>query len=173
MAFLQLSGIGKSYAGTAALSNVHLSVHAGEILALIGENGAGKSTLIEIVSGMVAPDSGSMYIDGKRIDINGPQTARTAGISVVHQHSHLLPDLSLIENRALRVGYPSRRSGVINWGTAANRARADSASLAQTVDVKRRAGELNEVEKQLIELSFALADDPAMLILDKPTAALP
>ena len=111
MTFLQLSGICKSYAGTAALSDVNLSVHAGEILALVGENGAGKSTLIEIVSGMVTPDSGSLCIDDKRIDITGPQTARAAGISVVHQHSHLLPDLSLIENHALRVGYPCWRGG--------------------------------------------------------------
>ncbi len=78
MAFLQLSSIDKSYAGTAALSDIHLSVHAGEILALVGENGAVKSTLIEIVSGTVAPDSGSLCMDDKRIDITGPQTARAA-----------------------------------------------------------------------------------------------
>jgi len=73
MAFLQLSSIDKSYAGTAALSHINLSIHAGEILALVGENGAGKSTLIEIIAGMTAPDSGELYIDGKQVDISEPE----------------------------------------------------------------------------------------------------
>lgn len=173
MAFLQLSGIGKSYAGTVALSDINLSVNSGEVLALVGENGAGKSTLIEIISGMVAPESGDLYIDGERVEITNPLTARAAGISIVHQHSHLLPDLSLAENRALRIGYPRRQSGIINWPAAEKRAQADGATLAGAVDMKRRAGELNSVEKQLVELSFALADAPSLLILDEPTAALP
>lgn len=173
MAFLQLSGIDKSYAGTAALSHIDLSIHAGEILALVGENGAGKSTLIEIIAGMKAPDRGELYIDGEQVDISAPRSAWAAGISVVHQHSHLLPDLSLAENRALRVGYTLRQSGMINWPAVEDRARSDGASLAPFVDVKRRADKLNAVEKQLVELAFALADKPALLVLDEPTAALP
>ena len=114
MAFLQLSGIDKSYAGTAALSHIDLSIHAGEILALVGENGAGKSTLIEIIAGMKAPDRGELYIDGEQVDISAPRALgcryqRSASAQPFTTRSQLA------ENRALRVGYTLRQSGMINW----------------------------------------------------------
>ncbi len=173
MAFAQLSGIGKTYPGIVALHDIDLSIERGEVLALVGENGAGKSTLIEILAGMVSPDSGDLLLGGKRQEQSDPLRARAAGVGVVHQHSYLLPDLTVAENRALRRGYPRTQRGAIDWSGIDRDARADCQLLAGTIDVTRRADQLNAVEQQLVELSLALAEAPSLLILDEPTAALP
>ncbi len=173
MAFFQLDDICKSYPGAVALKGVSLALERGQIVALIGENGAGKSTLIEIIAGVTAPDSGRVYLNGAAVQIASPEAARAAGIGVVHQHSHLLPDLSIAENRALRCGYPRTRWGAIDWRTTEDEARVASGLLAPSVDILRRAGALNAVERQLVELSLTLAQTPQLLVLDEPTAALP
>ena len=90
---VQLSGISKRFAATAALTDVSLDLRAGEVLALVGENGAGKSTLVKILAGVHAPDGGTIAIDGTPTIIPSPTAARALGISVVHQEPRLFPDL--------------------------------------------------------------------------------
>ena len=102
---LALSGLTRSYDGVQALAGVDLDLHAGRIHALVGENGAGKSTLIGILAGTVRPDAGVLR-----------WSPRCAGrIAVVHQHSHLLPHLTIAENLAVRHGYPRTALGSIDW----------------------------------------------------------
>ena len=100
--FLQTDGVTKRYPGIVALDGVSLSLVPGSVHALIGENGAGKSTLIKIVSGVIHPDEGQILLDGRPSRLESPRAAHRAGIAVVHQHTHLIPDLTIAENHALR-----------------------------------------------------------------------
>src|SRR6187455_3288371 len=98
MALLTLSHIRKSFGGTKALSDASLSLHAGEVTALIGENGAGKSTLVKILCGFHQPDGGEIRLDGESVHIANAIEARRLGISVVHQECVVFDNLSVAEN---------------------------------------------------------------------------
>src|SRR5262245_17477741 len=89
---LAITGATKRFGAVVALDNVDLSVHHGEVLALLGDNGAGKSTLIKCMSGVHRLDSGTMQIDGRPVEIDSPATARALGIETVYQ------DLALFDN---------------------------------------------------------------------------
>ena len=88
---LELRGITKRFGALTANDSIDLAVADGEIHAILGENGAGKSTLMNIVYGLLSPDSGNISIDGKAITINSPLDALAAGIGMVHQHLMLIP----------------------------------------------------------------------------------
>src|SRR5688500_5809551 len=88
-----LSSISKRYGPVRALADVSLEVAAGEDHALLGENGAGKSTLMNVASGTVAPDSGTIEVDGEQFERLTPTIAAQRGIAIVHQHPALLPDM--------------------------------------------------------------------------------
>ena len=170
---LQIDGLSKDYPGVKALDRVALRAVGGEVCALVGENGAGKSTLIEILAGVIGADGGRVSLNGAEIEVSDPQEARRLGIGVVHQHSHLLPDLSVAENLALRCGYAHGRLGQIAWGEVEQRAARAVETFVADLDVGRMAGSLSGVEKQLVELAFAFDGEPRLLILDEPTAVLP
>jgi ABC-type sugar transport system ATPase subunit/ribose/xylose/arabinose/galactoside ABC-type transport system permease subunit len=156
-----------------ALDSVDLHLARGSIHALVGENGAGKSTLIKILSGAIAHDAGTVELNGSAVRLPSPLAARRLGISVVHQHTHLIPDLTIAENYAIRQGYPRNAAGLVGWSELRQQARAAVALLAPTLNVNATTRQLSAVQKQLVELSFALAATPRVLILDEPTAALP
>ncbi len=101
---LVMSGISKSYAGVAALTDVSLEVLPGEIHALLGENGAGKSTLMNVASGTTQADAGTITFGGEPIASLDPAIATGLGIAIVHQHPAILPDLTVEEN--IRVAIP-------------------------------------------------------------------
>ncbi|MGI8907972.1 MAG: ATP-binding cassette domain-containing protein [Candidatus Sumerlaeaceae bacterium] len=170
---LEALGITKRYAGVAALDGVELQLRRGSIHALVGENGAGKSTLIKILSGALRPDEGTIRLDGAPAHLPNPLAARKHGINVVHQHTHLIRDLSVAENYALRQGYPRNAAQLVGWSKLRDDARAAVAPLAPTLDVNSDTRRLSAVQRQIVELSFALASTPRVLILDEPTAALP
>lgn len=170
---LQVQGAGKVYPGIVALADVDLLVTRGSCHALVGENGAGKSTLIKILAGAIRPDGGTIKLSGRATKLSSPLAARRAGIAVVHQHSHLIPDLTLAENFALREGYPRGFAGTINWSAMRNAATAAVQVMLPGMNVTRRASTLSGVEKQMVEIAFALAARPDLLILDEPTAILP
>ena len=88
---LELKGITKSFGSLVANDSIDLLVNDGEILAILGENGAGKSTLMNIVYGLLKPDSGEIRVNGEVITINEPSDALAAGIGMVHQHFMLIP----------------------------------------------------------------------------------
>src|SRR5437016_13316337 len=85
-ALLEMQGIVKRYGPTTALAGVDFDVCAGEIHALLGENGAGKSTLMHVLSGLTRPDAGDIRLEGDRLRVDSPRTARALGIAMVHQH---------------------------------------------------------------------------------------
>lgn len=169
---LAVRGLSKYYPGVVALDGVDLHLAEGSAHALVGENGAGKSTLIKILAGAIKPNAGEVTLAGRPVRFSSPLSARRAGIAVVHQHSHLIPDLTLAENFALRQGYP-RRAGMIDWRTLRYEAAQAVHLMIPGMDITRRASTLSGVEKQMVEISFALAAKPRVLILDEPTAILP
>ena len=116
---LSMRCIEKSFPGVRALDGVDLTLHPGEILALLGENGAGKSTLIKMLGGAHAPDAGTIEIEGRRVDISSPAAASAAGIGVIYQEFNLVPGLTAWENIFLG---REERLGFVAKGTERQRA---------------------------------------------------
>ena len=170
---LQLQNLTKNYPGVCALDHISLEFAPRQIHALVGENGAGKSTLIKILSGVIQADSGTIGLNKSPVQIPNPQTAQHQGIEVVHQHSHLIPHLSIAENYALRRGYPRGRLKQIAWSELHRQTKNSLADFAPDIHTISLAESLSAVQKQRVELTFALHATPKVLILDEPTAILP
>ncbi len=166
-----MSGVSKRFGGVLACDGVDLTVHAGEVHALLGENGAGKSTLMKILSGDVTDYEGSVRVRGEPVAFARPVDARQAGIAMIHQELDLVPALSVAENlylgRELRTPY----------GTVDKRRMAENTYevLRRTgidLDPRRPVGRLRVGEQQLVTVARALALDAQVLIMDEPTSAL-
>ncbi len=171
---LQARDIARAFPGVQALAGVELTLRAGEVHALMGQNGAGKSTLIKVLTGVYAPDTGTIELLGSRVRPQSPIHAQHLGISAVHQESHLLPNLSVAEN--ICAGrYPRRpwsRGGGIDWRETEHRARALLAGLGIDLDVTQLAGGLPAALQQLATVARAVSTDARVLILDEPTSSL-
>jgi len=171
---LRARDISRAFPGVQALSGVELTLRAGEVHALMGQNGAGKSTLIKVLTGVYAPDAGSIELLGRTVAPESPIHAQELGISAVHQESHLLPNLSVAEN--ICAGrYPRKawsRGGGIDWRETERRARELLAGLGIKLDVAQLAGGLPAALQQLATVARAVATDARVLILDEPTSSL-
>ena len=164
---LSLRDITKHYAAIAALTDVSFDVLPGEVHALLGENGAGKSTLMNVASGAVAPDSGTITLAGEPVEHLTPGTAQDLGIAIVHQHPALLPDMTVAENFLVAVGreHLRRRDPDVR---KAMRALLDDVHFEGHLE--DRVSSLSVARRHLLELAKALAVSPRLLILDEPTA---
>ena len=162
---LALQGVTKRYGETLANDAISLEVMPGEIVAVLGENGAGKSTLMKIVYGVVRPDAGRIFIDGREAGIDSPAEARALGIAMVFQHFVLFDSLTLAENVAL--GLPPEPLAALS---------ARMLELAQRYDLEvdpaKRVHDLSVGERQRVEILRALMTAPRLLILDEPTSVL-
>jgi ribose transport system ATP-binding protein len=167
-------GVTKSFGPARVLSDVSLSVRAGSVHAVLGENGAGKSTLMKILAGALAPDAGSLTLDGLGYAPTNPLAARRRGVAIVYQELSVCPHQSVAENIAL--GAEPARYGWISREIVEDRARralgvlgADSRALA----LDQKVGELSAGEQQIVEIARALSlDDCRLLIVDEPTSSL-
>ena len=169
---LELDDVSKAFPGVQALKGVHLAVAAGEVHALLGENGAGKSTLIKIMSGVYAPDGGTLRLDGQPVRLSSPTAAQAAGIATIYQELLLFPELTVAEN--IFLGHsPRRRWRGIDWVQVRRRAREILDSLdCQDLDVDVEVGSLSVGNRQRVEIAKALSQNARVLIMDEPTAAL-
>lgn len=167
---LAVRGLSKSFAGP-VLTDVDLSVAAGEVHALVGENGAGKSTLLNILTGAVRRDRGEVRLDGSPWSPATPRDALDAGIACATQELSVLGTLSVAENVALS-RLPSRL-GIIRRAEMLERTRTALAQLGlEHVEPGTPAGVLSVADRQLVELARAIDGDCRLLLLDEPTAAL-
>jgi ABC-type sugar transport system ATPase subunit len=173
-AFLRMEGIDKKYGGTIALKGVSLSAELGEVHALVGENGAGKSTLMNILSGAVVPDAGSISLGRTAVTMRSPHHANALGIRAVHQEFSLVPQLSIAENILMgKLPTRGRRRMVIDWPRAYKRARELLSELGFAgLDEHTRVYRLSVSQQQVVEIAKALAEKPSVLILDEPSAVL-
>jgi ABC-type uncharacterized transport system ATPase subunit len=163
---LQLRDIHKRFGTVQALTGAGLVARAGEVHALLGENGAGKTTLMHVASGMFAPDSGKILVDGSPRRLRSPRDARTAGIGLVHQHFTSIPALTVAENVALFAGWHVRPRELVARVTALTE------RLNLPLDPGARAGSLPVALLQRLEIVKALAGDARVLLLDEPTGVL-
>src|SRR5581483_272649 len=165
---VELRGITKAFPNVLANDDISLTLRAGEIHCLLGENGAGKSTLIGILCGLVKPDRGLILVDGVETRIPSPRRALELGIGTVHQHSTLIPALTVLENlmlgdsRGLRLDRRSARSRLAEL----------SAQLGVEIDPDSKASDLALGHQQQVEIVKALWRGSRLLILDEPTSML-
>ncbi|GFZ78763.1 ribose import ATP-binding protein RbsA [Paenibacillus marchantiophytorum] len=164
------SHLTKQFYGNIVLEDLSISCKRGTVLALVGENGAGKSTLMNIISGGIQPDSGSITFMGNSVTFKNSQSAKKMGIAFVHQELSLLPDLSVGENMML--GQEPVRYGFIHHRKLHEQAESVLKEIQYDVDVYRMVKELTPAEKQMVEIAKAWIDRPSLLILDEPTSSL-
>ena len=161
----------KAFGGTIALKDASFELRSGEVLALLGENGAGKSTCVKLLAGVHSPTDGHVDVDGKPVVFTSPHDAQAAGISVMHQHPGLFPDLSVAEN--IYLGHmPLDRFGGIDNAAVIAGARRVLQTVGLDAPAETRLGTLRTSEQQLVEIARALSLDARVLIMDEPTAAL-
>ena len=167
---IRLAGVSKAFGAVQANRGAALEVAAGEIHALVGENGAGKSTLMRLLSGMHAPDAGTIEVAGR--DVTGWTTAEAiaAGVGMVHQHFMLVPTLTVAENVVL--GREPVAGGTLDVARAEREVAALSAETGLAVDPRRLVAELSVGEAQRVEILKTLFRGARVLILDEPTAVL-
>ncbi len=172
---LVLDGLHKSLGGSAVLRGVSLSLRRGERVALIGPNGAGKSTLFNLVSGAMAPDSGGVWLRGRRIDGLAPQRVHRLGLARSFQVSSLFGGLSVSDNlRCAAMG----AAGYAFWRRL-SRLRAVNERAAEMIDLlglRHRAdvpaGQLSYAEQRALELGLTVAGGAHTVLLDEPTAGM-
>ncbi len=166
---LEVRGITKRFPGVLANDHIDLQLRAGEIHAILGENGAGKTTLMSILFGLLQPDSGEIYIRGRKVQFRSPLDAINMGIGMVHQHRKLVPAHTVIEN--ILLGHP-RAGKVLNVRRAEEEVKALAEKYGFNIDLRARVWQLSEGEKQAVEILKVLYRGAKILILDEPTTAL-
>lgn len=163
MAMVELNNVSIGFRGTRVLSNINLSIEAGEFVAIVGYSGAGKTTLMSLVAGLVRPETGSVVVAGK--PVKGPGCDR----GVVFQNYSLLPWLSVLGNVRLAIEQVHP-----DWSRERQHAEAikyvDKVNLSAAVD--KRPGQLSGGMRQRVSVARALAMDPEVLLLDEPLGAL-
>jgi len=166
---IELKGISKSFGPVAANKNINLSLAKGEILALLGENGSGKTTLMNMLSGIYMPDSGSIFIEGKKVEINSPEDSGKLGIGMVHQHFKLVEKFTALEN--IRIGI--RNEGRFFHGADVRKKIEDTAAkFGFDIDLDKKVANMAVSEKQTLEILKVLCYGAKIIILDEPTAVL-
>ncbi|WP_213450413.1 sugar ABC transporter ATP-binding protein [Rhizomonospora bruguierae] len=167
---LEVAGVHKAFPGVRALSDMHLTLRAGEVLALVGENGAGKSTLMKLLSGGYRPDAGSFRLNGEPFVPQNPRHALHAGISIIHQEFNLMPHLTVAQN--IFIGREPRRGPLLSERELNRRAADLVARLGLPLDIRAVVGGLTVASQQMVEIAKALSYDARVFIMDEPTAAL-
>ncbi|MFM0226823.1 sugar ABC transporter ATP-binding protein [Paraburkholderia dipogonis] len=167
---LATAGVSKTFPGVKALQRVDFRLFPGEIHTLMGQNGAGKSTLINVLTGVVAPDAGTIRLGGNVVAFASPQEAEAAGVRTLYQEVNLCPNLSVAEN--IFAGRQPRRFGAIDWPDIKRRAQAALARLDVTLDVTRSLDAYPIAVQQMVAIARALSVDARVLILDEPTSSL-
>lgn len=167
---LEIADLTKSFGPIHALRGVRFQLRRGEIHALAGENGAGKSTLMNIIDGILRPDSGQMFLDGKEVRITSPAMAQGLGIGFVHQEIALCPDVTVAEN--IFMGVTSTSRAVLMDYREISRRAGEILHRLGDIDPSALVRTLSISQQQLVEIAKALTLDCRVLILDEPTAAL-
>jgi D-xylose transport system ATP-binding protein len=170
---LELRGVSKRFGAVQALSRVDLELHAGEVVALVGDNGAGKSTLIKSLAGIHPFDEGEIRFEGEPVSVRHPKDAADLGIEVVYQDLALADNLDVVQNMFLgRERKTSLRR--LDEESMERAARETMASLAVTTisSVRQTVSGLSGGQRQSVAVAKAVMWNSRVVILDEPTAAL-
>ncbi|MFI1438813.1 sugar ABC transporter ATP-binding protein [Streptomyces fructofermentans] len=168
---VEARGIVKRYGPTVALADGRLTVHAGESHALVGRNGAGKSTLVTVLTGLQAPDAGTVRFDGGPAPALADRDGWRRKVACVYQRPTVVPELTVAENLFIN-RQPTGRGGLISW----RRLRTEAAEVLDTwgvrVDPDARTADLKVEDRQMVEIARALSFGARFIVLDEPTAQL-
>lgn len=168
---LALRGVSKRFGAVQALTDVELEVHAGEVVALVGDNGAGKSTLVKTIAGVHPIDEGVIEWDGKTVQINKPHDAQHLGIATVYQDLALCDNIDVVGN--LYLGRELQKRGILDEVEMERRSR----ELLQTLSIRIPSvripiASLSGGQRQTVAIARSMLGAPKLVILDEPTAAL-
>ena len=167
---LSLRGISKNFGAVSALTDVDLDVHAGEVVALVGDNGAGKSTVVKALAGVHEPTSGTITFCGKKVTLSDPSMALNLGIATVFQDLALCENLDVVAN--------------IYLGRELNAPRLDEVAMevrawtllnelsARIPSVRDVVASLSGGQRQTVAIARSLLLEPKLILLDEPSAAL-
>lgn len=168
---LEAKSINKRYGGVIAVDNIDMYLRKKEILGIVGDNGAGKSTLIGILAGAIKGDSGDIFIEGKKVEINEPADAKKLGIETVYQHLGLIDELNVPAN--IFLGREITNKGFLNEKLMLKKSSELLDKMGIKIsDLKRDAKYFSGGQKQAISLSRSVYWGKKIVILDEPTAAL-
>lgn len=173
---LSVRGISKSYGGLQAVKQASIDIRPGEVVALVGDNGAGKSSFIKMLSGVMSPDSGSIWVNGREAKFSSPADARAVGIETLHQSLGLVDVFDVRENIFLGRELMTRKWGFLPViDTRAMRARTEE--LLARIDLKlpsidAKVRSMSGGQRQSVAIARLLLEKVGLLIMDEPMAAL-
>lgn len=172
---LQVSGLAKSFGGVKAVDGVGFTLAAGELLALIGPNGAGKSTTFNMVGGQLAPDAGTIRLDGQDIAGLPPRDIWRRGVGRTFQIAETFASLTVLQNVQIALLSADRRVFAL-WRPAGTHRQSEALALLERVGMRAQAArpcsELAYGDVKRVELAMALANAPRLLLMDEPTAGM-
>lgn len=169
--YIEFCGISKAFPGVQALSNISFSCHAGQIHSLMGENGAGKSTLLKILSGNYTPTEGEIRLKGQTVNFSNTMDALNAGIAIIYQELHLVPEMTVAENIYLGQ-LPTKAGGIVNKKLLNFEARIQLEHLGLDIDPDTPLKYLSIGQWQMVEIAKALARNAKVIAFDEPTSSL-
>ncbi|MEU1078421.1 MULTISPECIES: ATP-binding cassette domain-containing protein [Streptomyces] len=168
---LALRGVSKRFGAVQALTDVELEVHAGEVVALVGDNGAGKSTLVKTIAGVHPIDDGVIEWEGRGVQINKPHDAQALGIATVYQDLALCDNIDVVGN--LYLGRELRKRGILDEVEMERRSRELLTTLSIRIpSVRIPIASLSGGQRQTVAIARSMLGEPKLVILDEPTAAL-
>lgn len=165
-----MRGIQKRFPGVIALNNVDLTVKAGEVHALLGENGAGKSTLIKVLGGIYIAEAGEIYIEGKKVVIDGVKAAQENGIAIIHQELVLVPHMTVAEN--IFLGREPLKGRFVNSRQMSEDAQALLDANNMKISADALVGSLTIAQQQMVEIVKAISFNSKILVMDEPTSSI-
>jgi D-xylose transport system ATP-binding protein len=169
---LELKGVSKSFGAVRALTDVDFEVHAGEVVALVGDNGAGKSTLVKAISGIQPGDQYQATFEGEPVSLSSPQDGTRLGIATVYQDLALADNLDIVQN--IFLGHELLSTGLLDEVAMEQRSLTllDELSVTTIKSVRNEVGALSGGQRQSVAIARSLLGDPKVVMLDEPTAAL-
>lgn len=167
---LKLTNISKSFPGVKALSNVNLTIKKGEVHALVGENGAGKSTLMKTISGAYKKDSGTIWFDGREVEVTSPKQSELMGISIIYQELNLIERVTVAEN--VFIGRYPLKGGMVRWSKMFKDAQALFDEFDLKIDARKLLSSLTMAQKQMVEIIKSVSINAKIIIMDEPTSSL-
>lgn len=167
---LKMEHIHKRFPGVYALNDVSLELKAGEVHALLGENGAGKSTLIKVLGGIYSADEGEIYVEGKKVQINGVKDAQNNGVAIIHQELVLVPHMTVAEN--IFLGRESGAGIFVDHKKMTEDAQALLDAHEMNINANALIKDLTIAQQQMVEIVKAISYNSKILVMDEPTSSI-
>ena len=168
--YLSFRGISKTFPGVKALTDISFDCYAGQVHALMGENGAGKSTLLKILSGNYAPTGGTLALRGEEVSFADTTAALNAGVAIIYQELHLVPEMTVAEN--IYLGQMPHKGGIVNRSLLNYEAGLQLEHLGLDIDPQTPLKYLSIGQWQMVEIAKALARNAKVIAFDEPTSSL-